>query len=178
MPAPQDDGEEGGSASKRAKGSGGAVVGRWQEQVSRSASHKELRAAAAAGTATGGAKSGDTGSTSPGGSGSATKLARKPRDPNVVEVLRFTKYFHLVPAQVCSSPDGPNCGNNRGKTIYPKKAKCKVPWGVVHIQASLNNTISIITTASVETIWRLLSLSSPVWEKFRAALVGAISPQQ
>ncbi|BDA41097.1 probable inactive ubiquitin carboxyl-terminal hydrolase 54 at C-terminar half [Coccomyxa sp. Obi] len=98
VPAPPDDGEETGSASKRAKGSGGAVVGRWQEQVSRSASHKELRAAAAAGTAAG-TKSGDTGSTSPGGTGSATKPARKPCDPNIVEVLRFTKYFHLVPAQ-------------------------------------------------------------------------------
>ena len=94
VPAPVDDEEEG-SASKRAKGSGGAVVGRWQEQVSRSASHKELRAAAAA---AGDAKLGDV---SPGGGGTAApKQARKPRDPNVVEVLRFMKYFHLVPAQV------------------------------------------------------------------------------
>lgn len=102
VPAPPEDDEEG-SASKRAKGSGGAVVGRWQEQPSRSASHKELRAAAAAGGPAGGpgAKSGD-GQVSPGG-GPAPKQARKPRDPSIVEVLQFMKYFHLVPAQVRDS---------------------------------------------------------------------------
>ncbi len=102
VPAPNDDEEEEGSASKRAKGSGGAVVGRWQEQPSRSASHKELRAAAAAaGAKSGEAKSGDMSPASGGGS-AAPKQARKQKDPNIVEVLRFMKYFHLVPAQVRS----------------------------------------------------------------------------
>lgn len=99
MPAPSEDDEEQGSASKRAKGSGGAVVGRWQEQPTRSSSQKELR-----NTPPHGAAAGVPGSGSPGqaAGGQTPKQARKPRDPSVIEVLRFMKYFHLVPAQVSS----------------------------------------------------------------------------
>ena len=92
VPSPPDDGE--GSGNKRAKGSSGAVVGRWQETPSRSSSAKELRSAAPAQQAGSAEKS-----VSASGGGSAQKQGRKPA-PGDVDVLQFLKYFHLVPAQV------------------------------------------------------------------------------
>ena len=95
MPSPSDDGEVGGN--KRAKGSSGAVVGRWQETPVRSSSAKELRNAAASPQPGGSAEKG----ASPlGANAPAQKQGRKLREPGAVDVLQFLKYFHLVPAQV------------------------------------------------------------------------------
>ena len=86
------------AGSKRAKGSGGAVVGRWQETPSRSGSAKELRSAGAvqpqASSAT------EKGAATPGSANSLQKQGRKLRETGAVDVLQFLKYFHLVPAQV------------------------------------------------------------------------------
>lgn len=77
VPSPgEDDGEA--QTVKRSRGTGGAVVGRWQETVPRSS-----RSAA-------------------GSSPKAAKAAapKKPREPGIVEMMQFTKLYHLVPAQV------------------------------------------------------------------------------
>jgi hypothetical protein len=83
------DEDEDAGATKRARGPGSAVVGRWQEMPVRSSSMGSLRAGAAAG-----------------GAGGAAPAA-PPREPGVVEAEQFMKYFHLVPAAVrprgCSS---------------------------------------------------------------------------
>ena len=62
---------------KKSKGTGGAVVGRWQEQAPRSGREK-------------------------GSSPKAPKPApaKKAKDPSVLEMLQFIKLYHLVPAQV------------------------------------------------------------------------------
>ena len=76
VPSPPDD-EEDTLAIKRSKGTGGAVVGRWQETTARSRPQ--------------------------GGSPKATAKPagpRKPKDPSVVEMLQYIKLYHLVPAQV------------------------------------------------------------------------------
>ncbi len=98
MPSPSDDNEGGGN--KRAKGSSGAVVGRWQETPVRSSSAKELRNAAASPQPGGSAEKG----ASPSGAAAAQKQGRKLREPGAVDVLQFLKYFHLVPAQVRGPP--------------------------------------------------------------------------
>ena len=98
VPSPSDDGEGGGN--KRAKGSSGAVVGRWQETPVRSSSAKELRNAAALPQPGGSAEKG----ASPSGAAPAQKQGRKLREPGAVDVLQFLKYFHLVPAQVRGPP--------------------------------------------------------------------------
>jgi hypothetical protein len=72
VPMPSED-DEGTVPNKRSKATGG-----WQEQTSRSSSQRQQQAAAAGPAA----------------------LAKKPRDPNFVEVQQYIKYFHLVPAQV------------------------------------------------------------------------------
>lgn len=96
VPSPPDDGEAG--SSKRAKGSGGAIVGRWQETPSRSSSAKELRSAGIAQLQAGTAA--EKGVAAPGSANSVQKHGRKLRETGAVDVLQFLKYFHLVPAQV------------------------------------------------------------------------------
>ena len=63
---------------KRSKGTGGAIVGRWQETTARSGRPQGGSPKAAA---------------KPAG-------PKKPKDPSVVEMLQFIKLYHLVPAQV------------------------------------------------------------------------------
>ncbi|KAK9841748.1 hypothetical protein WJX81_000543 [Elliptochloris bilobata] len=82
VPVPPDDEEDAG-ASKRARGPGSAVVGRWTDIPSRSSSTGSQRA----GTNAGGAAA-----------GAGPAPPRRPRDPAVVEAAQFMKYFHLVPA--------------------------------------------------------------------------------
>ncbi|KAK9806100.1 hypothetical protein WJX72_001362 [[Myrmecia] bisecta] len=72
VPCPADEDEDE-SAVKKARGSGGAVVGRWRMQQSKAQQAQQARAAPAG--------------------------PKKPKDPNVTEVLQYMKYFHLVPAQ-------------------------------------------------------------------------------
>ena len=96
VPSPPDDGEAG--SAKRAKGSGGAIVGRWQETPSRSGSAKELRTAGAMQPQAGSAA--EKGAAAPGSAASVHKQGRKLRETGAVDVLQFLKYFHLVPAQV------------------------------------------------------------------------------
>jgi hypothetical protein len=83
------DEDEDAGATKRARGPGSAVVGRWQEMPVRSSSMGSLRAGAAA------------------AGGAAPAAPRRPREAGVVEAEQFMKYFHLVPAAVrprgCSS---------------------------------------------------------------------------
>lgn len=96
VPSPPDDGEAG--SSKRAKGSGGAIVGRWQETPSRSGSAKELRSAGAAQPQASAAA--EKAAATPGSANFGQKQGRKLRESGAVDVLQFLKYFHLVPAQV------------------------------------------------------------------------------
>lgn len=140
MPSPSDDGEAGGN--KRAKGSSGAVVGRWQETPVRSSSAKELRAAATAPQQPGG--SAEKGA-SPSGPAQAQKQARKLREPGAVDVLQFLKYFHLVPAQV----GGPLCARLSGST--PVSATCMVRGGTLLAQRTSNfpSNFPILCWASV-----------------------------
>lgn len=81
VPSPGEDDEEDSQTVKRSKGTGGAVVGRWQEAPGRPSKGQ-------------------------GGSPKATKptAAKKAKDPSVVEMLQFIKLYHLVPAQVIFHP--------------------------------------------------------------------------
>lgn len=81
VPSPPDDEEAEAQTVKRSKGTGGAVVGRWQETPSRPGRNQS-------------------------GSPSAPKPtpAKKLKDPSTIEMLQFTKLYHLVPAQVGPEP--------------------------------------------------------------------------
>lgn len=89
MPCPPDDEEDTG-ATKRTRGPGSAVVGRWTDIPSRSSSSGSLRAGAGAGAGA--------------SSGAVPTPPRRPRDAGVLEAAQFMKYFHLVPAAVRAGP--------------------------------------------------------------------------
>ena len=123
VPSPPDDGEAG--SSKRAKGSGGAIVGRWQETPSRSGSAKELRSAGAAQPQASSAA--EKAAATPGNASSVQKQGRKLRESGAVDVLQFLKYFHLVPAQVGCPVWKPIQGINLPCSASPALWACMSP---------------------------------------------------
>ena len=147
VPSPPDDGEAG--SSKRAKGSGGAIVGRWQETPSRSGSAKELRSAGAAQPQASAAA--EKAAAMPGSASSVQKQGRKLRESGAVDVLQFLKYFHLVPAQV---------GCPVWKSAQGIDVPCHLNPNAVGIHETRSVCLAVAAPQPVSTAWHISLHSS------------------